>query len=366
MKCFEMIQFTKAEPRGGEFGGGAGAGPRAGSGNRLPEGCCHFQAFHPAKGRAGSEFQDPELDQRLNMGFEWALESYLLGPLAGFLGKPGPGRGVQTCFVWVGRIAEKAGIGGKTKTDHPHYFCCGDKGTEEGVGVGGTEGELLVFGGGVMRIQWFRARETDRGNQKRGRGQPVGRLIPAPGDNVILELREELNSSLKKDRREKGRNRRRREVDIAGPTTCRYLRADDVRDIAGPTTAKDTIAGPTKARMRFGGLKRKRPAGGRSGDGGGTQEIDGKGKETEENFDLLTTITKALGSGKDSLGSEKRRSQRPTSRTVVGRAVGRDCRAGLTAGRRARRRHTEVRSSYHFRSGNQAGLGNTWEGSKYD
>ncbi|CAH7677467.1 hypothetical protein PPACK8108_LOCUS12620 [Phakopsora pachyrhizi] len=32
------------------------------------------------------------------------------------------------------------------------------------------------------------------------------------------------------------------------------------------------------------------------------------------------------------------------SRTVVGRAVGQDCRAG-----RARRRHTEVRSSYHFR-----------------
>ncbi|KAI8450690.1 hypothetical protein BY996DRAFT_6471481 [Phakopsora pachyrhizi] len=30
------------------------------------------------------------------------------------------------------------------------------------------------------------------------------------------------------------------------------------------------------------------------------------------------------------------------SRTVVGRAVGQDC-------RRARRRHTEVRSSYHFR-----------------
>ncbi|KAI8449667.1 hypothetical protein BY996DRAFT_6527694 [Phakopsora pachyrhizi] len=32
------------------------------------------------------------------------------------------------------------------------------------------------------------------------------------------------------------------------------------------------------------------------------------------------------------------------SKAVVGRAVGQDCRAG-----RARRRHTEVRSSYHFR-----------------
>ncbi|KAI8446654.1 hypothetical protein BY996DRAFT_6601196 [Phakopsora pachyrhizi] len=31
------------------------------------------------------------------------------------------------------------------------------------------------------------------------------------------------------------------------------------------------------------------------------------------------------------------------SKAVVGRAVGQDCRAG------ARRRHTEVRSSYHFR-----------------
>ncbi|KAI8443447.1 hypothetical protein BY996DRAFT_6440703 [Phakopsora pachyrhizi] len=357
MKCFEMIQFTKAEPRGGEFGGGAGAGPRAGSGNRLPEGCCHFQAFHPAKGRAGSEFQDPELDQILNMGFEWALESYLLGPLAGFLGKPGPGRGVQTCFVWVGRIAEKAGIGGKTKTDHPHYFCCGDKGTEEGVGVGGTEGELLVFGGGVMRIQWFRARETDRGNQKRGRGQPVGRLIPAPGDNVILELREELNSSFR-DRRGKLPKAERAGLGRVGTAGDGEKRCAATRWVG---RAKDTIAGPTKARMRFGGLKSLEEAGGRP-----EWEIDGKGKETEENFDLLTTITKALGSGKDSLGSEKRRSQRPTSRTVVGRAVGRDCRAGLTAGRRARRRHTEVRSSYHFRSGNQAGLGNTWEGSKYD
>ncbi|CAH7669750.1 hypothetical protein PPACK8108_LOCUS4389 [Phakopsora pachyrhizi] len=365
MKCFEMIQFTNQE------GESLGVEREQVQGPELPEGCCHFQAFHPAKGRAGSEFQDPELDQILNMGFEWALESYLLGPLAGFLGKPGPGRGVQTCFVWVGRIAEKAGIGGKmsrsslgvsalnivveaslaAKTDHPHYFCCGDKGTEEG-------GELLVFGGGVMRIQWFRARETDRGNQKRGRGQPVGRLIPAPGDNVILELREELNSSLKKDRREKGRNRRRREVDIAGPTTAKSVVQQQDVDIAGPTTylrADDTIAGPTKARMRFGGLKSLEEAGGRP-----EWEIDGKGKETEENFDLLTTITKALGSGKDSLGSEKRRSQRPTSRTVVGRAVGRDCRAG------ARRRHTEVRSSYHFRVRAKAGLGNTWEGSKYD
>ncbi|KAI8455246.1 hypothetical protein BY996DRAFT_6522893 [Phakopsora pachyrhizi] len=56
---------------------------------------------------------------------------------------------------------------------------------------------------------------------------------------------------------------RQRDVDIAGPTT-----ADNVKGLYG-----DTVAGPTKARMRFGGIKfvrrirkpweGKRPAGGR-------------------------------------------------------------------------------------------------------
>ncbi|KAI8453948.1 hypothetical protein BY996DRAFT_6555059 [Phakopsora pachyrhizi] len=57
--------------------------------------------------------------------------------------------------------------------------------------------------------------------------------------------------------------------------------------------------------------------------------------------------------------AESRRPKRRTdiwgiSKAVVGRALGQDCRAGLLhwaveVGRRARRRHTEVRSSYHFR-----------------
>ncbi|KAI8446110.1 hypothetical protein BY996DRAFT_6508542 [Phakopsora pachyrhizi] len=90
---------------------------------------------------------------------------------------------------------------------------------------------------------------------------------------------------------------------------------------------------------------------GREEAGGRPEYGMGGGKE-----DIKGVIKGMLGGGKDSLGSEKRRdgnyasaarrsgkgeSQRPI--TEVGRAVGQDCRAG------ARRQHTEVRSSYHFR-----------------
>ncbi|CAH7673059.1 hypothetical protein PPACK8108_LOCUS7916 [Phakopsora pachyrhizi] len=121
----------------------------------------------------------------------------------------------------------------------------------------------------------------------------------------------------KEERLTRGRNRlsgrrrqSRRHVDIAGPTACRYRRADD------------TIAGPTKARMRFGGLKSLEEAGGRP----------------EEVSVGLVRRRAARRSGKGGTGIGG------ISRTVVGRAVGQGCRAG-----RARRRHTGVRSSYHLR-----------------
>ncbi|KAI8445516.1 hypothetical protein BY996DRAFT_6510205 [Phakopsora pachyrhizi] len=94
----------------------------------------------------------------------------------------------------------------------------------------------------------------------------------------------------------------------------------------------DTIAGPTKARMRFGGIKIVRRI-----------RKPWEGKRPEEVSVGLVRRRAARKSGK----GESRRPKRRTdiwgiSKAVVGRAVREDC-------RRARRRHTEVRSSYHFR-----------------
>ncbi|KAI8447182.1 hypothetical protein BY996DRAFT_6590947 [Phakopsora pachyrhizi] len=96
----------------------------------------------------------------------------------------------------------------------------------------------------------------------------------------------------------------------------------------------DTIAGPTKARMRFGGIKivrriRKHGKGrGRRAAGVG----NGRGGEKEVSVGLV----------RRRLEDQRRTDIWGISKAVVGRAVGQDC-------RRARRRHTEVRSSYHFR-----------------
>ncbi|CAH7682375.1 hypothetical protein PPACK8108_LOCUS15256 [Phakopsora pachyrhizi] len=100
-----------------------------------------------------------------------------------------------------------------------------------------------------------------------------------------------------------------------------------------------TIAGPTTARMRFKGLKfvrriRKpwegeRPAGGRR-----QREKEGR---TEENLEVSVGLVRRQETPRR-LKGRRETGIGGISRTV---AVGR--------GRRARWRHTEVRSSYHFR-----------------
>ncbi|KAI8455076.1 hypothetical protein BY996DRAFT_6532577 [Phakopsora pachyrhizi] len=135
---------------------------------------------------------------------------------------------------------------------------------------------------------------------------------------------------VKKDRRKKGRNRRKGDVDIAGPTAAEDVRGRARGAVLPDRRRKGTIAGPTKARMRFGGLKfvrrirkpweGKRPAGGRTGKGREVSVGLVRRRETPRRTDI-----------------------RGISRRVVGRAVGQDCWA------EAGQRHTEVRSSYHFR-----------------
>ncbi|CAH7683028.1 hypothetical protein PPACK8108_LOCUS16262 [Phakopsora pachyrhizi] len=59
---------------------------------------------------------------------------------------------------------------------------------------------------------------------------------------------------VKKDQHKKGRNRQNGDVDIAGPTT--YCKADDIsQGRRRKALCGDTIAGPTKARIRFGEIK---------------------------------------------------------------------------------------------------------------
>ncbi|KAI8450814.1 hypothetical protein BY996DRAFT_6470333 [Phakopsora pachyrhizi] len=93
-----------------------------------------------------------------------------------------------------------------------------------------------------------------------------------------------------------GRNRRKGDVDIAGPTT-----ADDVWGRARGACGAGCTAGGRREEVSVGLVRRRETPHQRRTDIGGI------------------------------------------SRTVVGRALG--------VGRRARRRHTEVRSSYHFRVG---------------
>ncbi|CAH7684706.1 hypothetical protein PPACK8108_LOCUS19093 [Phakopsora pachyrhizi] len=57
---------------------------------------------------------------------------------------------------------------------------------------------------------------------------------------------------VKKDRRKKGRNRLSRRRRQSRKGVGRVVRADDVLQVR---RRKGIIAGPTKARMRFGGLK---------------------------------------------------------------------------------------------------------------
>ncbi|KAI8457085.1 hypothetical protein BY996DRAFT_6529272 [Phakopsora pachyrhizi] len=99
---------------------------------------------------------------------------------------------------------------------------------------------------------------------------------------------------------------------------------------------KGTIAGPTKARVRFKGTKivqrirkpweEKRPAGGQ-----------------------ISVGLVRRGETPRRLKDQRRTDIRDISKAVVGRAVNLLIKLGV--GRRARRRHTEVRSSYRFRVG---------------
>ncbi|KAI8446169.1 hypothetical protein BY996DRAFT_8399715 [Phakopsora pachyrhizi] len=150
----------------------------------------------------------------------------------------------------------------------------------------------------------------------------------------------------KKDRCEKGRNQLSGRRHIAGPTT--YRRADDVRILQG--RQRKVLCGlyGDNALWRNKVCSTDKEA----GMGGGKEDIKG---------DIYLLMGEYLnekpGKGREvSVGLVRRREtprrledQRRTdiggiSRMVVGRAVGKGCWAG-----RARRRHTEVRSSYHFR-----------------
>ncbi|KAI8442990.1 hypothetical protein BY996DRAFT_6613636 [Phakopsora pachyrhizi] len=113
----------------------------------------------------------------------------------------------------------------------------------------------------------------------------------------------------------------RGDVDIAGPT-----RADDIlQGRRRKGLYEKTIAGPTKARMRFGGIKigRCRRAAG--------EDIKGviEGMSFEDNNQSL----------------RRRETPRRPKEGLISRVSARRSRSC----RRARRRHTEVRSSYHFR-----------------
>ncbi|KAI8456168.1 hypothetical protein BY996DRAFT_6486142 [Phakopsora pachyrhizi] len=150
----------------------------------------------------------------------------------------------------------------------------------------------------------------------------------------------------------KGRNRRKGDVDIAEPTTQGgisqgrrrkgYRRANDILQ-GRRRKGLYGLYGPTKARMRFGGIK----VGSTDKEavmGGGKEDIKGVIEGMGEG------IRECL-KGRLSVRLVRRREtphRRRTdiggiSKTVVGRA------RAVEVGRRARRRHTEVRSSYHFR-----------------
>ncbi|KAI8459836.1 hypothetical protein BY996DRAFT_6558317 [Phakopsora pachyrhizi] len=132
-----------------------------------------------------------------------------------------------------------------------------------------------------------------------------------------------------------------------------YRRAENVRGraISQDQQRKGTIAGPTKARMRFGGIKDCLTDKEAVMGGGGKEDIKGD-HNWKVSVGLVRRRNAALVITPELLErAERGESQRPTGRTgiwgiskaVVGRAAGQDCWAG------ARRRHTEVRSSCHFR-----------------
>ncbi|KAI8449628.1 hypothetical protein BY996DRAFT_6487336 [Phakopsora pachyrhizi] len=132
---------------------------------------------------------------------------------------------------------------------------------------------------------------------------------------------------------------------------CRYRRADDIsqgqrrkgyRRTDGILQGRrqkglygDTIAGQTKARIRFGGIK----------DCLTDKEARAAGEDIKKDHNWKEEVSVGLVRRREMPRRPKGRTDIwGISKTVVGRAVGQDCRAG-----RARRRHTEVRSSYHFR-----------------
>ncbi|KAI8442737.1 hypothetical protein BY996DRAFT_6525137 [Phakopsora pachyrhizi] len=151
---------------------------------------------------------------------------------------------------------------------------------------------------------------------------------------------------VKKDQREKGRNRRRREVDIAGPTTCRYRRADDILqgrqhvDIAGPAAADKgkNALWRTKVWSTDKEAMGREEAGGRPEERHIEEQTDKEG-QTEKKLEVSVGLVRRRAARRSGKGE----SQRPT--TVVGRRSGET----VGRGRRARRRHMNVRSSYHFR-----------------
>ncbi|KAI8448262.1 hypothetical protein BY996DRAFT_6582642 [Phakopsora pachyrhizi] len=153
----------------------------------------------------------------------------------------------------------------------------------------------------------------------------------------------------KQNKRGLGRvgNRWKGNVDIAGPTT--YRRANDVRDIARPMTYRrtdgilqgrrqkglygDTIAGQTKARIRFGGIK----------DCLTDKEARAAGEDIKKDHNWKEEVSVGLVRRREMPRRPKGRTDIwGISKTVVGRG-GVGPAEGLGGG------HTEVRSSYHFR-----------------
>ncbi|KAI8450209.1 hypothetical protein BY996DRAFT_6479507 [Phakopsora pachyrhizi] len=122
----------------------------------------------------------------------------------------------------------------------------------------------------------------------------------------------------------------RERVDIARPTMQGVGRVDDVRGraILQDRRRKATIAGPTKARIRFGGTK---IAGGRP---------EGREEGYHNIGYCIIAVVRVLWGQRNAALKDQRR----TDIRDISKVVGQDC-------RRARQRHTEVRSSYHFRVG---------------
>ncbi|KAI8444963.1 hypothetical protein BY996DRAFT_6547813 [Phakopsora pachyrhizi] len=134
---------------------------------------------------------------------------------------------------------------------------------------------------------------------------------------------------VKKDQRNKGRNRRKGDVDIAGPTT-----------------AKDILQGRRrKALCRLYGVGRRRK----------NRPLQGQRRQDTlwRNWDCLTNKEavgrEEAGGRPEEVSVELVRRRETPRRPIEGLISGGISKAVLSDFDIGRRRHTEVRSSYHFR-----------------